>query len=151
MSDDNKQVLPGHETQSSEMNCPACGRFVGAVTKCPYCKAKVTKRMSLTVTRWAAVFLATVGLFLLYLMAKYRDIPVVLLRDVGPTMNFAQIRVEGTVTRDARPFSNGMGMSFIVNDGTDAITVFTTKKQMDELNTLRMSPKSGDTISHAGS
>ena len=36
----NKEALPGHETQSSEMNCPSCGRFVGAVTKCPYCGAK---------------------------------------------------------------------------------------------------------------
>ena len=29
----NKEALPGHETQSSEMNCPSCGRFVGAVSR----------------------------------------------------------------------------------------------------------------------
>ncbi|MDR0993570.1 MAG: hypothetical protein LBN38_03250 [Verrucomicrobiota bacterium] len=144
------QTLPGHETQSQEMNCPACGRFVGAVVKCPYCGAKVTKRMSLMVTRWAAVLLATVGLFLLYLMAKHRDIPVVPLNTVQPTMNFAQIRVVGTVDNDARPFRSGMGMSFNVDDGTGKITVFITKKQMDELIEENMVPKAGDSINFAG-
>ncbi len=33
--------LPGHETQSDEMACPKCGRFVGAAVTCPYCGAKV--------------------------------------------------------------------------------------------------------------
>ena len=83
MSND-KQALPGHETQSHEMNCTNCGRFVGAVSKCPYCGAKVEKRMSLVAVRWAAVLLATIGLFLLYLMAKYREIPVVKLGDGVP-------------------------------------------------------------------
>ena len=64
------QPLPGHETQSEEMACPKCGRFVGAATKCPYCGAKVEKRMSLVALRWAAVLLSTVGLFLLYLSAS---------------------------------------------------------------------------------
>ena len=98
----NTQPLPGHETQSKEMNCPACGRFVGAVSKCPYCGAKVEKRMSLVAIRWAAVLLATIGLFLLYMMAKHREIPVVMLGNIKPTMNFGQIRVIGQVDSDAR-------------------------------------------------
>ena len=125
---DSKQVLPGHETQSEEMNCPNCGRFVGAVTKCPYCGSKVEKRMSLVAIRWAAVLLATIGLFLLYLMAKHREIPVVMLGDVQPTMNFGQIRVVGQVASDARTFRNG-GMGFNVSDGTGTIMVFVSAKQ----------------------
>lgn len=148
---DNKQALPGHETQSSEMNCPSCGRFVGAVTKCPYCGAKVEKRMSLMATRWAAVLLATIGLFLLWLMAVKRDVPVVKLGDVQPTMNFAQIRLEGEVKTDARPFRTGMGMSFNFTDGTGSVIVFITKKQMDEMIEKNLSPKAGDHVSFVGS
>lgn len=148
---DNKQALPGHETQSSEMNCPSCGRFVGAVTKCPYCGSKVEKRMSLVATRWAAVLLATIGLFLLWLMAVKRDVPVVKLGDVQPTMNFAQIRLEGDVKTDARPFRTGMGMSFNFTDGTGSVIVFITKKQMDEMIEKNLTPKAGDHVSFVGS
>ena len=143
---DEKMVLPGHETQSDEMNCPACGRFVGAVGKCPYCGAKVAKRMSLTATRWAAVLLATVGLFLLYLMARYREIPVVQLGSIEPTMNFGQIRVVGTVASDAKPFRSGRGMSFNVDDGTGQMVVFTTEKQMKDMADQGLTPRAGDKI-----
>ncbi len=146
---ENKQALPGHETQSDEMNCPNCGRFVGAVTKCPYCGTKVEKRMSLVAIRWAAVLLATLGLFLLFLMAKHRDIPVVMLGDVQPTMNFGQIRVIGQVDSDARTFSNG-GMGFNVSDGTGTIMVFVSQNQAKELVEQNLVPKAGDGINFAG-
>lgn len=146
---ENKQALPGHETQSDEMNCPACGRFVGAVTKCPYCGSKVEKRMSLVATRWAAVLLSTIGLFLLFLMAKHREIPVVLLGDIQPTMNFGQIRVVGQVDSDARTFKNG-GMGFNVSDGTGTIMVFVSQKQAKNLLANNLVPKAGDGIDFAG-
>ncbi|HOD99783.1 MAG TPA: hypothetical protein PLD40_00550 [Kiritimatiellia bacterium] len=148
MSND-KQALPGHETQSHEMNCINCGRFVGAVSKCPYCGAKVEKRMSLVAVRWAAVLLATIGLFLLYLMAKYREIPVVKLGDVTPTMNFAQIRIEGQAQSDARTFRNG-GMGFTVSDGTGVIMVFMSPKQAKDLAASDRVPKAGDKVNFAG-
>ena len=146
----NKEALPGHETQSSEMNCPSCGRFVGAVTKCPYCGAKVEKRMSLVAIRWAAVLLATVGLFLLFLMAKYREIPVVKLGEVKATMNFAQIRVEGVAESDARTFRTGGGMGFNFTDGTGTIMVFISQKQAQEMVERNLVPKAGDQVSFAG-
>ena len=146
---ENKQALPGHETQSNEMNCPACGRFVGAVTKCPYCGSKVEKRLSLVATRWAAVLLSTVGLFLLFLMAKHRDIPVVMLGNIKPTMNFGQIRVVGQVDSDARTFKSG-GMGFNVSDGTGTIMVFASQKQAKDLVALNLVPKTGDGIDFAG-
>ena len=146
---ENKQALPGHETQSNEMNCPACGRFVGAVTKCPYCGSKVEKRMSLVAIRWAAVLLSTIGLFLLYLMAKHRDIPVVMLGDIKPTMNFGQIRVVGQVDSDARTFKSG-GMGFNVSDGTGTIMVFASQKQAADLVAQNLVPKAGDGINFAG-
>lgn len=146
---ENKQVLPGHETQSKEMNCPKCGRFVGAVPKCPYCGSKVEKRMSLVAVRWTAVLLSTVGLFLLFMMAKHRDIPVVLLGNIQPTMNFGQIRIVGQVDSDARTFKNG-GMGFNVSDGTGTIMVFVSQKQANDLISQNLVPKAGDGIDFAG-
>jgi DNA/RNA endonuclease YhcR with UshA esterase domain len=146
---DIKPVLPGHETQSQEMNCPACGRYVGAVTRCPYCKAKVPKRISLMATRWAAILLATVGLFLLYLMALHRDVPVVMLGDIQATMNFGQIRVVGQVMNDARTFRNG-SMGFNVTDGTGSIMVFVSQRQAQQLASRNMVPKAGDSINFVG-
>lgn len=147
---DNKQALPGHETQSVEMNCPKCGRFVGAVTKCPYCGSKMEKRMSLVAIRWAAVGLATVGLYLLFLMAKHREIPIVKLGEVKPTMNFAQIRVEGTVASDARTFRTGGGMGFNFSDDTGTIMVFISQKQAKEMEARNLVPKAGDQVNFAG-
>ncbi len=146
-----KQALPGHETQSDEMNCPSCGRFVGAATKCGYCGAKVEKRMSLLAIRWAAILLATVGLFLLYLMAVYRDVPVVLLGNIQPTMNFGQIRVIGQAESDARAFRSGGGMGFNVSDGTDTMIVFISKNQVEELTQKNLIPKAGDAVDFVGS
>jgi DNA/RNA endonuclease YhcR with UshA esterase domain len=147
---ENKQALPGHETQSEEMNCPNCGRFVGAVTKCPYCGSKVEKRMSLVAIRWAAILLATLGLFLLYLMAKHREVPVVMLGNIQPTMNFGQIRVIGQVASDARTFRSGGGMGFNVSDGTGTIMVFVSQKQAKDLAGQNLIPKAGDAIEFSG-
>lgn len=148
---ENKQALPGHETQSEDMNCPNCGRFVGAVTKCPYCGSKVEKRMSLVAIRWAAVLLATVGLFLLFLMAKHREIPVVQLGAVKPTMNFGQIRIVGNVESDARAFRSGGGMGFNVSDGTGTMIVFISQKQAKVLADKNLIPKAGDAVNFAAS
>lgn len=139
--------LPGHETQSDEMNCPACGRFVGAVVKCPYCGAKVEKRLSLVAVRWAAIFLATVGLFLLYLMARSHEVATVHIADIESTMNFGNVRIEGVVPADAKLNRSGNGMNFRVDDGTGVLMVFiddSTRKEMEEKGLV---PHRGDRIS----
>ena len=141
-----QDVLPGHETQKlDEMNCPSCGRFVGAKIHCPYCGAKVAKRMSLVAIRYAAVLLATIGLVLLWAMAKFHDTPVVKIGDITPTMNFAQIRVDGTADSDVRTFRNG-SMGFNISDGTGSLMVFISQKQGVELRRLGKLPHAGDAV-----
>lgn len=141
-----KDVLPGHETQKlDEMNCPSCGRFVGAKIHCPYCGAKVAKRMSLVAVRYAAVLLATIGLACLWAMAKFHDTPVVKIGDISPTMNFAQIRVDGTADSDVRTFRNG-SMGFNISDGTGTLMVFVSQKQGEELRRLGKLPHAGDAV-----
>ena len=138
--------LPGHETQSAEMACPACGRFVGAAVKCPYCGAKVAKRMSLVALRWAAVLLATVGLVLLYLMARTREPELIRIGDIETTMNFGVVRLAGEVKNDPRPFKNGNGMSFNVADGSGSIIVFVDMAQRKAMVEAGLVPRKGDDI-----
>lgn len=138
--------LPGHETQSGEMTCPACGRFVGAAVKCPYCGAKAGKRMSLVALRWAAVLLSTVGLVLLWLMAKTREPELVKIGSIEPTMNYGSVRLAGKVKSDARPFRNGNGFSFNVDDGTGSIIVFVDQAQRQAMVEGGLVPKRGDAI-----
>jgi RPA family protein len=140
------QPLPGHETQSEEMACPKCGRFVGAATKCPYCGAKVEKRMSLVAIRWAAVLLSTVGLFLLYLMARSREPERIRIGDIETTMNFGVVRLSGEVRNDPRPFKNGNGMSFNVSDGSGSIIVFVDQAQRKAMADAGLLPRKGDGI-----
>ncbi len=139
--------LPGHETQSDEMMCPSCGRFVGAVTKCPYCGSKVTKRMSLMATRWAAILLSTVGLFLLYLMARSHEPATIHIEDISTTMNFGNVRIVGQVKADARMNRTGNGMSFSVNDGTGDLRVFIDDALRKEMEEKGLVPKKGNEIS----
>ena len=138
--------LPGHETQSDEMACPKCGRFVGAATKCPYCGAKVEKRMSLVALRWAAVLLSTVGLVLLYLMARTREPALVRIGEIETTMNFGVVRLVGQVRNDPRPFKNGNGMSFNVSDGSGSIIVFVDQAQRQDMIDGGLVPRRGDAI-----
>lgn len=149
-----ESVLPGHEQQSDDIRCSSCGRFVGALTRCPHCGARVTKRLSVRATRYAALFLSIVGLFLLYWMAVSTRIPTVKIGDITPTMNFAYVRIEGQVTGDARVFKeNGRvrSMRFDINDGTGEIPVSAYQAQAQELIEKGMVPRAGDRISAAGS
>lgn len=147
-------VLPGREQQSTDITCSSCGRFVGALTRCPHCSARVNKRLSVRATRYAAVFLSIVGLILLYWMAISSKIQTVNIGDISPTMNFAYVRIEGRVTGEPRVFKeNGKARSlrFDVDDGTGEIRVSAYQTQARELLEQDILPHAGDHISVAGS
>lgn len=147
-------TLPGHEQQSSDIKCASCGRFVGALTRCPHCGARVNKRLSVRATRYAAVFLSVVGLMLLYWMAVSQKIPTITIGEITPTMNFAYVRIDGTVSGETRIFKeNGLvrSMRFDLHDGTGEIPVTAYQAQARELVEKGLIPRSGDHISVAGS
>ncbi len=149
-----EKPLPGHEQQPGDITCSSCGRFVGALTRCPHCGARVTKRLSVRVTRYAAVVLATVGLGLLYLMAVHKEIPTIKIGEIKPTMNFAYVRVVGRVSSDARMFKQGgrvKSVRFEVDDGTGEIPVTAYAAQAKELVETKNIPRLGDQVSVAGS
>ena len=109
---------------SHEGTCKACGRFQGAALPCPYCgwvadDAALRRRL-----RLVAVGLALCGLALLYTMARLRPSEQVAIGSIGPRMQYASVRVCGTVTR--KPYvsghSNGVDyVSLLINDGSGSL------------------------------
>ncbi len=104
--------------------------------------------------RYAALLLGTAGLGLLYVAIAQRAAPVVRIGEVRPAMNFAGVRIAGTVTGDARVFRDGervRSLRFIVDDGTGEILVTTSRSQADALVREDRVPRRGDRIELAGS
>lgn len=149
-----KETLPGHQDQPDDITCPSCGRFVGALTRCPHCGTRIEKRISVRATRIAAVLLATIGLIFLYLMSINKEIPVIQIGDIEPTMNFAYVKITGTVNEDARIYEKSgriQSLRFFIDDGTGEIPVSAYRAQAQALVQENRIPRIGDYAEVAGS
>lgn len=155
MTDDKQKVaLPGQDQQPDESVCSSCGRFVGALTRCPYCGARVAKRLSVRMVRYAALLMGVVGLGLLYLMVRNREVPAIRIADIEPTMNFAYVRIIGSVSSDARVFKEGQrirSLRFMVDDGSGEISVTAFRSQAEALVEGNRIPRRGDRVEVMGS
>jgi len=131
--------------------CKVCGRFIGPVTVCPYCSEDVPQSPLLRSLRIAAVILATLGLFLLYLGARIRQPPAVNIAQISPAMNFAHVRITGRVKRKPYIGKERDYISFLLS-GPDGhtIKIFArgrTAKKMISDNCL---PATGTAVSVRG-
>jgi DNA/RNA endonuclease YhcR with UshA esterase domain len=154
MEKSEKTAIPEQNRPADESICSSCGRFVGALTRCPYCGARVTKRLSVQVFRYAALLVGIVGLGLLYLMVRNKDIPAIRIGDIEPTMNFAYVRVIGSVSGDARIFKEGnrvRSLRFMVDDGSGEISVTAFRSQAEALVAANRVPRRGDRVEVTGS
>jgi len=134
--------------------CPSCDRFIGTRTVCPYCDADSAKTPLMRYLRTAALCLAVVGLGLLYLMSTRREIPLTPIADITPTMNFAYIRIAGTVAR--APYVSGKQgaldyLSFAVDDGTGELRVAAYREAARALEAQGRVPRRGASVDVAGS
>lgn len=133
--------------------CPVCERFIGPATVCPYCDETARRPITLKFLRRGSILLAVVGLALLYLMAANKDIPVVSISSVTPTMDHAYIRVVGTVDANARVGRRDGEvdyLSFIVDDGTGRLSVSAYDSRARELAARKCIPRKGDRVDVAG-
>ena len=83
----------------STANCPVCERYIGPVSTCPYCNAKNRQSPVIRSIRIVAILLATVGLFMLYMTARHRQPTLISIEDITPAMNFAHVRIVGSIKR----------------------------------------------------
>lgn len=152
--ENNPTLLPGHTHQPDGIHCAECGRFVGAMSRCPHCGAQVRKGMTLRGFRWAALLLATVGLGLLYAMSIYKEIPRIDIGEINQTMNFAFVRIAGHVVGDARVFREDAivtGVRFSVNDGTGILSIRAYGAKAKALDDAGKVPLAGDLVELSGS
>ena len=89
------------------IECPSCGRFVGAHDRCPYCGTGLHKRISLKSMRYVSIIVAIAGLVCLQLMAMSRETPVKKISSITPAMNFAYITIKGVATRPMKYYRDG--------------------------------------------
>jgi len=134
---------------SNLLQCPHCGHFTGPLSRCSHCGHRLGKRLKLRTLRSAALFAALGGLFLLHLYALQSEIPLIRIADIKPTMNFAFIRIQGTVKQDAKLTKSG-GMFVPMEDGSGTISVFLGKPQTEDLTRAGIFPHAGDRIIVAG-
>ncbi len=133
--------------------CPSCGEFVGTARRCPHCGARSRKRLSLVLARWMAVAVAVLGLVALYQYVNHREIELIRIGDLKPTMNFAYVRVEGTVPRSpfvARGDGGAERINFEIDDGTGTIRVTAYRSVTERLDAEDRIPRAGERVSVAG-
>lgn len=133
--------------------CPGCERYIGPVAKCPYCGADAGLPVSFRALRIAALALAGVGLLFLYLMARHSDLPLTDISEITPLMNYATVRVGGTVK--LRPYisqRNGCVdyVSFLVDDGTGAMRVSADGGIARALMKEKLIPRRGQNVDVTG-
>ncbi len=131
-------------------HCPSCGRYVGPYDACPYCGARIEGRLPIRVVKIVAILLATLGLGLLWFVATRLPIPTVQAGQVGATMNFAYVRIEGQVVRGPFYYPDSGYLSFTVADGTGEVRVAAYRTTAEALRAEGRVPAFGDHVSVAG-
>ncbi len=111
---------------------------------------QVKRPLRVRVLQAASLVLALAGLVLLWLYSVHRDIPLVQVADIRPTMNFAYVRIAGEVSRDAYVFDSG-GLVFNLDDGSGEIAVMGGRAQAEVLENAGRLPRRGDRVEVAGS
>lgn len=142
------------KTPASSALCPNCDRFIGPVSACPYCSASARRPLVLRALRVGSVVLAVLGLMALYLVVTRRQLPVVRAADITPMMNFAYVRVVGTVERDAYVVERDGTvdyLSFLVDDGTGSVRVQAQRAVAQDLVGEQRVPRAGMRVDCAGS
>ncbi len=134
----------------SDVHCPSCGRFVGAQETCPNCGAHLGRRISLRLIQYGAVILAVLGLVALWFAARARDIPVVRIQDISSTMNWAYVKLQGTVIRPPSFDAQTGYLRFWIFDGSGEMMVAAYRNESQALLTAGKVPAMGDEVTVEG-
>ncbi len=142
-----------HSADKSRPTCPSCERFIGPASVCPYCDADAAVSPVLRILRWAAVFTAVLGLLFLYLMAVNKNIPIAQIGDITQQMDFAHIRVVGTVQNMSdvqKTQSTPDYVWFTIKDPSGRLLVTASGKVAASLVDQQLLPQKGDKVEVTG-
>jgi len=144
----------GDPTPQQAAFCPACERFIGPETACPYCGTDAQRAGTWRALRTAALGLAVVGLACLYLAGNLPERRVTPIGNITPTMNFATVRVTGKLTRNpyvSRKYGRVDYLSFPIEDRTGEIRVAAYRTVARALDSQDRIPAKGTRVSATGS
>lgn len=137
-------------TYQTGATCPSCGRFVGPIEKCPYCGAAIKKRIPIGYLRIACLILAVLGVAILVYAASGTATPITKIGDISATMNYAYVRLNGTVTRGPIYDADAQSIRFYVADDTGEIQAGAFRDVTQELLAAQKIPTVGDKITMEG-
>lgn len=131
--------------------CPSCGRDVDdKQITCPYCGANLKRRLTITFFGILAILLAVGGLALLWNYATHAEIPTVPIGQIEAAMNFAYVRIAGTITRNPNFNAEFESLSFWVDDDSGRMLVSAFGPDAHALIESDRVPALGDRIAVTG-
>lgn len=137
--------------------CRECGRYVGALEVCPFCRHFNRKRPSIFLLKYLSPILTVVGIAFLFQFGASRGNPEVKIQQLGRRTNFAQVRVEGSVVEAPRFYRSvgndapGAGsLEFAVDDGTGVLKIRAYEDATVELVRTGSIPGAGDKVAILG-
>ena len=137
--------------------CPSCGRYIGAADICPYCGARVHKRIDMKYIKALALIVAIVGTILFVVGTSYISPPSIKISQINQQMNYARVKLSGTVISSSSFNEDSESLSFTISDGTknelfdiDSIRVTVYSPTSKELVQMGKLPVSGDSVEIVG-
>jgi RecJ-like exonuclease len=132
--------------------CPTCDRYIGPVATCPYCDSPSARPVRFAALRAISILLALTGLVLLYAMVTNREIPLIDVADIRPSMNYAYVRITGDLVKRpliSKKYGRVCRISLTLDDTTGAITATAYEKKARALMASGL-PEKGDRIEVIG-
>jgi hypothetical protein len=136
-----------------ETHCKSCGRFVGALEVCPFCRNFNPKRLSVRLIKYLTPIISVLGLFVLHYIGVHYGNPEVKLDTLTKRSNFAQVTTNAVVNAPLRYYAAsdkgenaGGSVEFEIDDGTSLMLVRCYDDATRELVEAGKLPAFGDKI-----
>lgn len=141
-----------------QTHCKSCGRYIGALELCPYCRTFNPKRLVVKLIKYLSPVISVLGLFVLYYIGLHYGNPEVKLDQLSKRSNFAQVKVNAEVSAVPRYYAAqgkgenaGGSFEFEIDDGTMAMLARCYDDATGELVRAKKIPALGDKVTVRGS
>ncbi len=134
--------------------CPVCQRFTGPANTCPYCDTDIIQPLSIRVLRRSALLLGITGLAITFFTATRKEPTLTRIGSITPLMNFAQVKIAGTIDKDPYTGENNGTVDYIsfpVRDESGQLLVTAHDGVSKSIASSDRPPRKGDRIEASGS